>query len=302
MLNLWIGLCRGEAGLPTDIRRLGYKHEWIEYEFQNSIGEPVKPELIIASDRYSHAVMFEWKEGPNTEGDQLKRYSMVVSDDLIKKAALNPSVASVHDVCIVGLINHIPRLSKGIKNGNYSFPLIGVEEDGLSLQENDFAVNELTGVVSPKLAIDFSKVPTQLVPFDHNSQYWEIAERIIPQIIVYMTRGEPRFILEKLLDDCAPVCKSVLAPSYRHDLATKVQHVINEASRHEFKGFFKRDKKSESRTHSATWEIKYNPMALLFDKRSVEFRKLQRLQAQFINALRTGKRNPSQLSFEDIIA
>jgi hypothetical protein len=102
MLNLWIGLCRGEAGLPLDIRHLGYKHKWIELRFLNSHGEDVKPELIIASDRIGHTVLLEWKAGANTEQDQLRRYSGVDQQDLVQKVALTPVEASSHDTCVLG--------------------------------------------------------------------------------------------------------------------------------------------------------------------------------------------------------
>jgi hypothetical protein len=298
MLNLWIGLCRGEAGLPLDIRHLGYKHKWIELQFKNAQGESVKPELIIASDRFGHAIMFEWKEGANTEQDQLRRYAGVTSQDLVQKAALSPSEASSHDTCVLGLAEHAHRLSMSISQSGYDFPLLVLEDDGISLRLNEFVRQELTQVFNPKLSLDLSKVPTQIVPFDHNSEFWEIAEQVIPQIIEYMCRGAPRFTLEQVANDCVPVWQVVMAPGYKRELKVKMKQVIDDATRHEFQGYFRLDHKTMGRTHSPTWQITYNPNDLPFDKRSREYRKLATRQRDFIEALKTGKRKPVQLPLD----
>jgi hypothetical protein len=296
MLNLWIGLCRGEAGLPLDIRHLGYKHKWIELRFLNSHGEDVKPELIIASDRIGHTVLLEWKAGANTEQDQLRRYSGVDQQDLVQKVALTPVEASSHDTCVLGLAEHGHRLSMGISQSGYSFPLLVLEHDGISLRLNRFARQELTQVFDPKLNLDMSKVPTQIIPFDHNSQFWEIAEQVLPQIIEYMCRGAPRFTLEQVASDCVPVWQIAMAPEYKRDLKFKVGQVIDDAAEHEFRGYFRRDRPTAGRTHSPTWQILYNPNDLPFDKRSREYRKLTTRQREFVEALKTGKRQPLQLA------
>ena len=165
MLNLWIGLCRGEAGLPNDLRMLGYKDKWVELEFQNSQSHNVEAELIISSDRVRHTVLFEWKEGANTDPDQLNRYAGINTNDLISKATLAPTAVVAHDVCILGLVEHKERLKMGITQGNHAFPLLVVYDDGVSLEYNHFAEQQLSNSFSPKLNINFSRIPTQIVPF-----------------------------------------------------------------------------------------------------------------------------------------
>lgn len=296
MLNLWIGLCRGEEGLPPDIRHLGYRHKWIELQFRNSEGDTVKPELIIASDRVGHTVLLEWKEGANTEQDQLRRYAGVDSSDLIQKAYLSPDETLSHDTCVLGLEEYAERLSIGVSQCGHSFPLLIIDEDGILLYANEFTKQELSRVFDPKLSLDFSKVPTQIVPFDHNSEFWEIAEHVIPQIVEYMCRGAPRFTLEQVATDCVPVWQVVMAPGYKKELRTRIEQVIDDAARHEFRDYFERDQSVKGRIHTPAWKITYNPNNLPFDKRSREYRKLSTRQRDFVEALRTGKRTPLQLS------
>lgn len=298
MLNLWIGLCRGEAGLPPDIRHLGYKHKWIELQFSNSDGDSVKPELIIASDRAGHTVLLEWKRGANTEEDQLRRYGAVERIDLIERAYLSPQETLAHDTCVVGLKQHAERLVTGVSRSGQGFPLLIIEEDGISLRLNGFARQELSDVFDPKLLLDFSKVPTQLVPFDHNSEFWEIAEHVLPQVVQYMRRGEPRVTLDQVTTDCVPVWRVVMAPGYKKELRIRIQQVIDDAARNEFREYLKRDRRVKERTHTPTWRLTYNPHELPFDKRSREYRKLITRQQDFVEALRTGKRKPIQLSLD----
>jgi hypothetical protein len=297
MLNLWLGLCRGEAGLPMTIRDLGYRHKSIELTFQNSAGRPVQPELIIATSHAGHAVMLEWKAGANTDTDQLERYSKVSKDDLVRQAHLQPAECASHDTCIVGLDEHADRLAIGIREGSYPFPLVAVESDGLSLKLNEFAVKALTQVFTPKLAIDWSTIPTSIIPFDQNSLPWEVAQTVVTQIVDYMAHAESMFTLDQLGADCTPLWPS-LSAEYRRTLATRIRRIVEEATAHEFRPYLRRDRNAEARTHSPTWQITYNPRARVFDKRSGEYRRIKTLAEAFIEALRTGKLNPDQLALE----
>ena len=296
MLNLWVGLCRGEAGLPSDLRALGFKAKWIELEFQNSKGSAVKPELIIASDQLGHALLMEWKEGQNADRDQLRRYADVTPGDLVQKAALSTQEAKSADTCLLGLDDHSPRLTISLDEAGLPFPLLSVASDGISLAHNRFAEPNLTDIFYPKLPIKMSRIPTQLIPFDHNSETWEIAERVMPQVVRYMTDGLPRFTLDQLAKDTVPVWDALLSDDYQRNLKVKIQQVVHDASRHEFAQYIRRDQPAAAKRGGPTWDITYNPTSLPFDKRTREFQKLKTLQADLIEALRTNKRNPLQLS------
>ncbi len=108
MLNLWIGLCRGVAGLPDALRKLGYEDKWIEYTFANQDIEKVCPDLIVASEQLGHTILLEFKSGANTEPDQLRRYSRVTQENLVT-AFISREAARNHDVSIVGRNEHGER-------------------------------------------------------------------------------------------------------------------------------------------------------------------------------------------------
>lgn len=300
MLNLWLGLCRAEAGLPSDIRELGYKDKWIEIKFSNSKGETVQPELILSSNLIGHTMLLEWKYGNNFDSDQIQRYSNINSDDLIGKALLSPAECQLHDICLVGRSEHFQRLQIGVNSNQCNFPLLLVSDDGIELKLNSFCLQQINQVFQPKLVIQNAFIPTQLIPFDIESEDWEIAERIIPVIITYISKGIPSFSLDQLAADVMPVWDTILSPNYKKPLKTRIRQIVNSACDFEFIAYLKRDKREE-RINIPSWKIVYNASILPFDKRSQDYKKLANLHSQFIDALRTGKRAAIQGTMDDIL-
>lgn len=284
MLNLWIGMCRGVTGLPRDFTKKGYADKWIEHRFTNAEREEVVPELIIASSNAGHTLLFEWKSGGNLDSDQLRRYSKVTAEDLTEKAFLDQAAVERHDVAVVGKSDYADRLKTGIKQDNYAFPLLVVDEQGLKLVHNKFALDELTQIFSPLLSVDLAKAPTGFVPFDENSELWEVAECVIPMIIEYMSRRETRLLLDKLAGDAVPTW-DIMGGRHRKSLRAKIFDVVEQAAKTHFRKYLRRNKAAEGRTKTKTWEIVSNPLDLQSDKRTREYRALLKGQKEFIQAL-----------------
>jgi len=297
LLNLWIGLCRGAAGLPSDLRRLGYNDRWIEHGFINSNGEKVVPELILRSIRAKHTMLLEWKEGKNTDPDQLRRYLDVTKEDLTQRPFIDPRAASSFDVAIIGKAEFAERLRLGIDKGEHDFPLLLVESSGIRLDMNQFSNDSLNAVFEPRLRIDFSKVPTSFVPFDGDSDLWVVADCVISKIVEYMLRGQPHVLLGRLAEDTVPTW-GIMSPQHQKHLRNnKIFQVVEQAARYEFRKYLKRNHQVERVKHTPTWDILNNPLDLGADRRSRGFRTLQDQKEGFVEALRTGKRRALQLEF-----
>lgn len=281
MLNLWIGLCRGVAGLPTGLRNLGYQDKWIEWTltFFNGVLSRVCPDLIIASRETNHTVLLEFKSGANTEPDQLERYSRVTAKDLVEKAFLEPEATRNHDVALVGRSQHGDRLRIGIERPGYSFPLLLADEDGLALFHNKFQVPELTHLFSPRLKIDWRRVPLGFIPLDSESALWEVAEVVIPKVLHYMSQRRPRVGLDEI---CKDVCITwgIMGKPAKDALRTRVQDVLREVGRQDFKPYLRWIARIRS------LEIVDNPLELEPDRRAAAFRKLRGAQRKFIESLR----------------
>jgi hypothetical protein len=179
MLNTWIGLCDGCAGLPDCFHQMGFAPEWIEGTFSNSQHEMVNPELVISSVKEQCTLLFEWKSGANTEADQLMRYAAVVSDDLVKGLHIGKKATAKHDIVVICRDENSGRIRIGLEN-KFRFPLLSVDLQGFTLLSNHFSAGNVDAQFKPTLSIDWDLAPTSYVPLDHASEFWEIAEAESP--------------------------------------------------------------------------------------------------------------------------
>ena len=300
LMNLFVGMCKGLAGLPRDFRNLHYVDKWIELRFANTDQEQVAPELIVSSRRLNHTILFEWKSGPNLEADQLRRYSRVSQDDLRERAGLAVEETGSRDIAVIGLQEHAERLAMGIAQGPYTFPLLLVTEDGLAIQENRFQPNETDAVFRPLLAIDWGNIPNYFFPVDVDSELWQFAELVIPRALELMGNGESR-ILQSDLEETVH-CWNVLSPEYQRRLRTKLCDTLDRACQKQFEPYIRRNRVHGARERLGRhWDIIENPIAGSSDKRAKEWKKLGSLYKQFVEFLRTGREMPEQhvLNLED---
>jgi hypothetical protein len=289
MLNTWLGLCKGVRGLPRDLRDAGYQDFLIEYRFVNSTGETVVPELIIISEKIAHTVLLEWKSGNNTKPDQLKRYMSVTKNDLITKAMVPQNACSRHDTCVVGKEEHADRLTMGLSREQCPFPLLAVGRRSMRLVLNSFQVQVMNQLFGSGLSIDMSRVPMSFVPFNLESDLWEVAEAVMPYVVAHMTQRQPRILLRE-------ACRGVVSgwetfsAELKPQFESRVKEVLTEAARREFHAHLSRNKTIESKTQTPTWDIRRNPLDYSSTKRSTEYKRLVKLQEGFLEALRTGRK------------
>jgi hypothetical protein len=293
LMNLFIGMCKGVAGLPRDFRNLAYADKWIELGFANAQGEQVRPELIIASRELHHTILLEWKGGPNTEADQLRRYAGVTTADLRERAALAPDETERHDVAIIGREEYAERFAMGVDEGRYPFPVLLVSDDGITIHRNRFLPEQTDVIFRPRLEIDWGNVPSKFFPVDVDSEPWEFAELVIPMVLEQMGNGETR-ILERHLEETIP-CWSMMPGDYQRRVRTKMFEVMDQASRRQFQPYLRenRDRAARERLRRH-WDIVENPLAGSSDRRTKEWKAMGTLYKQFVEFLRTGRQVPEQ--------
>lgn len=278
--------------MPSVLRELGYSVLWIEYKFFNSLDQEVVPELILASVPKAHSLLFEWKSGANLEDTQLERYSHITSEDLRTRAWLPGRSADHFDVTIVSKGEHIERILMGIKGGQYTFPVLMVADSKILLKENRFDCQELNQIFGAGLEIDWDVVPMSYVPFDRESPLHMFAEKVIPTILEHMMRREPRINAEMVAEVIVPQW-DVIDDKCKKDLRRTIYEVIRQAAQYEFKDYLKYNKDLKHK-FGPTWEITSNPLDLRTDKRHTAWKKLQTLQRNFLEALRTGRKAEEQ--------
>ena len=289
LLNLFIGLCRGAAGLPDHLRVLGYQDRGIEFRFQNAQNESVCPELILASIPTRHTILCEWKSGPNLDPKQLGRYCRVTADDLRERAFLPAPAVEAHDATVVGAEEHAERLLLGIDKASCDLPLLLVTAGAITLRRGHFARQQVTDVFRPGMKVDMTTSPMAFVPFDRESPDWVIAHHCFGQIVSYMAGGESEVLLGRLVADVCPVWSKIGGRS-RSELEERIKRVVIEAARNELDAYLRRNRGLEGRTHTPTWDITNNPLHLATDKRTTEWRRVKRKVQQFVESLRSGNR------------
>jgi hypothetical protein len=276
VVNLFIGLCRGSAGLPRLLRDLGYQDRWIERHFHNQDHDIVHPELVLSSKANNHTILLECKSGPNTDVGQLRRYSRVRSRDLVERLFLEDDECGDHDVAIVGLEEHRERLSIALEGGDTMFPLLVANDGGLALALNEFSYAELSDVFRPALDISWDLVPLSWIPFDHDSELWEVAEVVMPLVLSKMVRREPRIDARSICVDASSW--SIIGTTERQQMERKVVQVFSEAWHGEFRDFF--------RMVGDDLVVENNPVELDAARSTLGFQRLQRLQTEMLHRLR----------------
>ena len=277
LLNVWIGMCRGWPGLPRQLRDWGYSDRWIDHRFSNQDGEPVHPDLIIASELKANALLLEFKSGANTEADQLRRDARIVSTDLVHGAQLRATETGSHDVVIIGYEDLAARLRLGIEAEAYPFPLLGVAQDGLALLGNSFSDTQVDALFRPLLAIDWATAPTSFVRIDGESSPWEVAEATIPDVLARLIRREPRFNVD---DVCRSVSETwpILGEPAKQGVRARVKDVLSMAAAGSFSPYIA--------LRGTTVDVKSNPIELPLDRRTREYRRLRSAQEAFMADLR----------------
>jgi hypothetical protein len=296
-MNLFLGMCKGVAGVPDDLRRLGYVDRWIEFTFTNSRNHAVVPELVIASNRLRHTILFEWKEGANTEANQLERYAGITAEDLRQKVFLTEHEWESHNTVIIGLEQHADRLVVAIDRDGHNFPVLVRCDRGMSKIRNRFAPDETDALFQPLLTFDWATIPTFLYPLDVDSSLSEYAELLMPAILERMGAGEARILLSNLAEAVIPVWANV-DRAHQNRLRGKMMVVMERASRHELSQFLRRNRPAERRTHTPTWDVVDNPISNLGDRSAQGWKQMLQRGQSLIDSFRPGAHQPD-LSLEN---
>jgi hypothetical protein len=267
IINLFAGMAYGSPDLPRVLVDAGYTCHSIEASFAVSGNKLVNPELILCSDTDNHTLIVEAKSGANLKTDQLKRYALITSESLVKQAFTNANSAKHHDVLVVGQENLAGRLLLGsatvpsprriicvvlkpfasfvnpseveatdeLVQQSIPFQQMAAKpsERGLKRIENVFATQRLNDAFNPLLEIDWDVVPNNFLPVDHESENWEFAQYIFPEIIAAILNGNPTI----RVDDVARSFIrhwDFIAAAYKKILLDKIRLILKIAAQKRF--------------------------------------------------------------------
>ena len=244
--------------------------------------------MLLCSEKTQHTLICEWKSGKNTEDEQNRDYATIRPLDLTQNALVSASAAKTFDVAIFGRRENEARLRIGIEN-KYSFPLILVDGDGLHLVLNRFQSSDLNTVFSPSFLLDMNAVPSRFVPIGEDSTEAETAKLVMPRVISLLIERPTKIASESICDAICPVWSACHAKA-KQLIRSKVCKVMEQAAAKDFQKYFVWSKSN----NGCNLSVIENPIAYKADKRNAAFRKLSKIQGEFVGRLEAGRMVPRQ--------
>lgn len=295
LVNLTIAFCNRVQGVEPVLAKLGYSVRSVEFSFQNTAGQSVKPDVILSCYSLNDALLFDCKSGKDPKIEQLKRYQGVIRDDLIERAFVQSSSRGdlSFDTTVFCVDEYFGPIKDAMESEGFVFPILALCSDSVKLKANHFGRQEVDIAFSNGVTVDRNAIPGEFVPFDDESEDWEIAERVIPKIIEYMHQNRAHFSISALASDVIRMW-DMFFPSERSRFKKQISNVVRLAARNQLKGYIVFDKTVKSRMPEDVWQIASNPLRKQLGKRSKEWQKLQRLGREFVHMLRTGEKFPVQ--------
>ena len=209
LMNYVIGMCKKDAHWVTILSDLGYEAQIIEQRINTSTGQVVKPDIIAVSNKLIHSMVFECKGGTMIDVNQLKRYSTLTVDNLLRWIDVFDRNNLKFDVCIGDLKeNHT-----SIVMINDLFPMLTFDSQQL-FKTRDFTRQKLNDAFREPISLKDKVPPLSYYPFSEEDDDAYIALHVIRalmDIALKNIKGNPTVSEEKLIS-----CDDIVAQRFNH--------------------------------------------------------------------------------------
>lgn len=234
LMNAVIGMCKKNIGWTPILADLGYELQVIEQTMNTSSGDAVKPDIVVASNRLLHSLVFDVKGGITIDSDQLRRYSTMTKNDLLRWVSVFDREQLQFNVCICDLAeNHAL-----IKMANTHFPSLTFGSEQLT-KEGKFNRDKLNEAFNTPIDLKGKLLPLSYYPFSDEDDDCYIALHVVRALlsiaIKNFKRGLSEISQEKIIsfDDVVatrfnPVWKA-LSTEHKNTLKSKVTEVTRRA-------------------------------------------------------------------------
>ena len=287
MVNLVIGMAKGDSALPTVLHEEGYQLHYIEREFVNSQEQSVTPEVILTSERAENALLFEWKAGGNLDRDQLERYAAVTAQDLGQRALVPRPAERTHDVVVV-VGDKADICANLLNDWAIPFPLIEQLGNQLRLVANRFTLQQLNEAFSPSLMVNWDHGPLSYVQVDPDTPSDVLVDKVGRFIISVIVKREPRVRLGEVVEAVLPPIAST-GPRYVKCLRPKLEEVVERLVANEFQDYVELRPSNHS-LHEPWLRRRDSDLSIDMDRRTQKYKALERQLRQAIER----ERNPQQ--------
>jgi len=293
ILRALIALCKRDIKLPTDLYDLGYTQVVIDKTIRLEDDRSVMPDLIIASSKENHCVVWESKSGRSIDNDQAKRLASTKANVFPDQVMLNVKIQDgfAFDIAYAcdgkecqNIRCDLDRVAKELPSVGL-FPLVGFyDESGIKTHSGRFNKENINRVLRDGINIDLREVPTEYLRFDKDSPRSEMALYVIINIVAYATREESLFSAEQIArDSYGSSWAHIASNATKDEIAGKIDNVLSDARQHELYGYL--TKPGRGGIRSQKWNLSYlNRRGTAFP--SKRLKKLQKQCIEFVNRLR----------------
>jgi hypothetical protein len=185
-MNYIIGMCKDEKNWISDLKKHGYEVQIIEQKIHCvKDNSSVKPDLIVVSNSFSHAIVFELKGGKTIKKEQLDRYANLTPDDLRYVTVYDRKRLQM-DVSLCDFEENHADIKKV---NNDIFPVL-IFNEGVELKkENNFKFEELNKIFNAPISLKEKTPPTHYYPFSEDDDDTYIALHVIRAMISLLQRN-----------------------------------------------------------------------------------------------------------------
>lgn len=252
LVNILASMTMNIANYPRIFYEAGYRIEFTEREFDANLeGKPVevKFDLVLNNLEKNHAISFECKSG-KTEAKQLQKYSKLTPKEMVQVGGVSSDDVSAHthDIAIVyNSNNHEGILTE---TDEYNFVRFSVSKNptlvsstGHTLYDDDLELFFQQPIRYP----DFIHEVFNIGASTPTSKYILLISTVL---VTFSVEKKDHFNLEELAAAVATtypgLYPSRIGQRLRKEIETKIDKVMEDASKHELKGFFAWDRRTKT--------------------------------------------------------
>jgi hypothetical protein len=198
LMNRVIGLCTKTKDYPSTFADHGYQVELIEQSIITKAGDTVKPDIVIASEKYRNIIAFDCKGGHSIDSEQLKRYQTLTSDDLSRWIRLHNSPVS-HNLCYAF---RVLQATSPVVSETLPLPLLIFGDHDIR-KVRAFAIPDLDRAFEPFISLTGLHPPLSHYPFseeDDDVVILPIVLRKLVELAFNKNRGGPSALEEATFD------------------------------------------------------------------------------------------------------
>ena len=183
LMNKFMGLCADTPQWPSILLDLGYRIQLVEPVISTNTAQKVNPDVVVASEIHSHAIVAECKSGKNIDVRQDKKYLELDPKHLANHVTVRHLDKLRHACCYVDTADNHGRLAR-----HTSLPFITFERHSVR-GHGSFGRAQLDEKLSAATTLQNSLEPSGLYPFAPDDDDDKAAPYVLAGLVTCLTNG-----------------------------------------------------------------------------------------------------------------